>query len=62
MRSYNPELLELNDSRKELRGQLREALTLSTTKPMDLERCNEVIKHLRGALEIAEEIREMLTE
>ena len=58
----DPDILELNDSRKELRAQLREVLNLSAAKAIDREQWAEITERVRNALLITEEIEIMLTE
>ena len=56
----DPNSLELNDSRKELSRELRQALKLAAVKPMDRERFSELTERVRNALLITEEIEMML--
>lgn len=56
----DPNLQELNDSKRELSKELRQALKLATAKAMDLERCREAMERIIDALAISEEIALML--
>jgi hypothetical protein len=56
----DPNLQELNDSKRELAKELRRALTLAIQRPTNPEHLSELIERVRNALLITEQIVLML--